>query len=72
MTYSCTDFTDDIMNALINAGRIDPEDIPDGDDTASAQADLALAAISRLQAEAAEVVPLRAELASLKRDTGAA
>jgi len=43
MTYSCTDFTDDILDAL----KID---VPDEDnDSPSAQADLALAEIKRLQ-----------------------
>lgn len=43
MSYSCTDFTDDILNALeIN--------VPDeSEDSPSDQADLALAEIERMQ-----------------------
>lgn len=43
MTYSCTDFTDSILDAL---GIVVPED---DYDNPSAQADLALAAIAKLQ-----------------------
>jgi hypothetical protein len=43
LTYSCTDFTDDILNAL-------EVDVPEEDyDNPSKQADLALAEIERLQ-----------------------
>lgn len=28
MTYSCTDFTDDMLNKLVNAGLIKAEDVP--------------------------------------------
>lgn len=47
MTYSCCDFTDDILNAL-------NVDVPDRDcDNPSAQADLALAEIDNLQKRSA-------------------
>lgn len=44
MSYSCSDFTDSILDAL--AIELDPADY----DSPSAQADLALAEITRLQA----------------------
>lgn len=46
MTYSCSDFTDDIVAELIRLGLIEQEAVPDDDP--SLQADLALAAIGRL------------------------
>lgn len=46
MTYSCVDFTDDILNKLVEAGLIQPEEVP-GDDP-EAQAQLAVGAIDTL------------------------
>lgn len=49
MTYSCTDFTDDVFDALAEAGAIHESEANDDNlaDNASLQADYALAAIGR-------------------------
>ncbi|CAE6963257.1 hypothetical protein [Paraburkholderia domus] len=43
MAYSCSDFTDDVLNCLGNCGAINPEVIPDDDP--ESQANVVLAAI---------------------------
>ncbi|RKT10567.1 hypothetical protein B0G69_7995 [Paraburkholderia sp. RAU2J] len=43
MTYSCTDFFDDVMRCLADSGAIATDDIPDNN--LGAAADLAMAAI---------------------------
>lgn len=55
MSYSCSDFVDSIMQDLVERGLIKEDDLPDGDDTVSQQADLALAAITRLHEENARL-----------------
>ncbi|MGY3482255.1 hypothetical protein ACVW1C_000138 [Bradyrhizobium sp. USDA 4011] len=58
MTYTCTDFTDSILDAL-------NVDVPDEDsDSPSAQADLALAEIERLQKRDAQLTLLETPPAS--------
>lgn len=47
MTYSSSDFSDDIFAQLVEVGAIDEEDCVDLEDSASRQADLALAGIAR-------------------------
>ncbi len=51
MTYSSCDFVDSVMNDLVDRGLIKEDDLPDGDDTVSQQAGLALAAIANLYEE---------------------
>ena len=46
MAYSCTDFTDDVLNKLVDAGLIQAEDVPDDDPETQGQ--LAVAAIDTL------------------------
>ncbi len=61
MSYSCCDFTDDILNAL-------NVDVPDEDcDSPSAQADLALAEIERLQAIERDLSHMQAPDSRLQR-----
>ena len=43
MTYSCSDFTDDVLNCLVEAGAIEADAIPDNNP--GGQADLVVAAI---------------------------
>lgn len=47
MTYSCTDFFDDVMRCLADSGAITNADIPEND--TGAAADLAMAAIVTMQ-----------------------
>lgn len=51
MTYSCSDFSDDVFAQLADIGAILPSeaDHPDLDDNPSLQADFALKGIDRLQ-----------------------
>lgn len=50
MTYSCSDFTDDILNEFTRVGAITAEELSnaDLDDNPSEQANLVLAALARL------------------------
>ena len=50
MTYSCSDFTDDILNEFTRVGAITAEELrnADLDDNPSEQANLVLAALARL------------------------
>lgn len=50
MTYSCSDFTDDVYAELVRVGAINEQEDnhPDLNDNASLQADFALRAIARL------------------------
>lgn len=54
MTYSCSDFTDDILNQLGDLGLLKSEDVPDDDP--SEQADLAMAAIILLAKQRDELI----------------
>lgn len=45
MSYSCSDFTDDVLAAAVRYGWIKPEDIPDDDP--EGQASLVLAALAQ-------------------------
>ncbi|MFM0608846.1 hypothetical protein PQR05_30375 [Paraburkholderia sediminicola] len=47
MTYSCTDFTDDVLNCLASAGAIDPAAVPA--DNPGHQSDMAIEAIVKMQ-----------------------
>lgn len=47
MTYSCSDFTDDVINRLVDIGALGTVQIPEDDP--QAQANLALAAINALR-----------------------
>jgi hypothetical protein len=47
MTYSCSDFADDVINRLVDIGALDASKIPENDP--QRQASLALAAITTLQ-----------------------
>lgn len=46
MTYSCTDFTDDVLNLLVSCGEIAAAEIPDDDP--QAHAELAVQAIVKM------------------------
>ncbi|MDR6202518.1 hypothetical protein [Paraburkholderia graminis] len=47
MTYSCSDFADDVINRLVDIGALDATQIPENDP--QAQVGLALATITALQ-----------------------
>ena len=47
MTYSCSDFTDDVLNCLASAGAIDAATIPA--DSLGDQSDMAIEAILKMQ-----------------------
>lgn len=47
MTYSCSDFTDDVMNCLVSAGAIDAGAVPA--DNPGDRADMAIEAIVKMQ-----------------------
>ncbi|CAE6836949.1 hypothetical protein R69658_06546 [Paraburkholderia aspalathi] len=47
MTYSCSDFTDDVLNCLASAGAIDAATVPA--DSPGDQSDMAIEAIVKMQ-----------------------
>lgn len=53
MTYSCSDFYDDVMRCLVDADVVHESDREDGTDTIGADADLAIAGIARTMPMAA-------------------
>lgn len=48
MTYSCSDFYDDVMRCMVDAGVVDDSKRGDGADAVGVDADLAIDAIARL------------------------
>ncbi|MGV7240442.1 hypothetical protein [Caballeronia sp. M23-90] len=52
MAYSCSDFTDDVLNTLISLGLVDRDAIADNDP--QAQAEVALKAIAELARRSAD------------------
>lgn len=56
MTYSCTDFTDSVLNQLVLYGLVDPGELPDEDP--ETQAEVAMEAIARLHRQTAALVRL--------------
>jgi len=52
MAYSCSDFTDDVLNTLISLGLVDRDAIADNDPRA--QAEVALRAIAELARRSAD------------------
>ena len=52
MAYSCSDFTDDVLNTLISLGLVDRDAIADNDP--QAQAEVALSAIAELARRSAD------------------
>ncbi|SAL50327.1 hypothetical protein AWB64_05319 [Caballeronia sordidicola] len=51
MSYSCSDFTDDVLNKLTGLGLIRPEDVDENDP--ESQANLVIAAITEVAGKAA-------------------
>lgn len=57
MAYSCSDFTDDVLNTLISLGLVDCDAIADNDPQAQAELALrAIADVARKSADAARIL----------------
>lgn len=72
MTYSCTDFTDDITNRLIEVGAITAEESqdPEASDNPGLQAGYALNAIKRLAEAKDSLQFLMVTLSEFAKTTG--
>jgi len=60
MSYSCTDFADDVLNNLVNLGLVSAADVPDNDP--QAQANLVIRSIIETTGGAAAAQTFFAEL----------
>ena len=57
MAYSCSDFTDDVLNTLISLGLVDRDAIADNDPQAQAEVALwAIAGLARRSADADRIL----------------
>jgi len=68
MSYTCTDFTDDVVNAFVDHGLINDDDVPDDDP--SAQADLVFEALNKLIKQRDDLLSTLKELVAWAQHMG--